>query len=155
MTVGPFAEAVREAILELHHSDPQFVRELAKMIESELGNIAAGFVDTTEFAARRHLNRDTVTKMANAGRIAGAKKDGREWRLPADAVIAPANREVAGAALTIATPPTRLRAMGSVGRRGRDARLRERQGGRMTGDRHSPYRVGMFGAPSTIRELTR
>lgn len=86
-----FRHALRAELRELLREDPSFRRELAGLIKSELSAVGSELLDVESFASSRRLNRDTVARMARAGRIAGARKDGREWRLPADAEIAPAD----------------------------------------------------------------
>jgi hypothetical protein len=88
---APFRYALRAELRELLREDPSFRRELVDLIKSELGSATDELLDVEGFAVRRRLNRDTVARMARAGRIAGARKDGREWRLPANAEIAPAS----------------------------------------------------------------
>ena len=78
--MNPFREAVRAEILELVRSDPEFRQELLTMLAAPRIEL----LDTAAFAALKGLHRDTVVRMVRAGRIPSARKEGREWRFPAD-----------------------------------------------------------------------
>jgi len=78
--MNPFREAVRAEVLELVRSDPEFRQELLSMLAAPRTEL----LDTAAFAALKGLNRDTVVRMVRAGRIPSARKEGREWRFPAD-----------------------------------------------------------------------
>ncbi len=84
-----FRAAVGDLLLELLRVDPGYLRELVDVISGEAIIASTEALDSKQFATRRRLDRDTVTRMAREGRIVGAEKDGREWRLPADAKILP------------------------------------------------------------------
>ena len=78
--MNPFREAVRAEVLELVRSDPEFRQELLSMLAAPRTEL----LDTAAFAALKGLHPDTVVRMVRAGRIPSARKEGREWRFPAD-----------------------------------------------------------------------
>jgi len=73
-------DAVRALMLELLSSDP----EIQQAVASAPGSGITKLLDTAAFAELTGLHRDTVARMVREGRIPGARKQGREWRFPAD-----------------------------------------------------------------------
>jgi len=73
-------DAVRALMLELLSSDP----EIQQAVASAPGSSITKLLDTAAFAELTGLHRDTAARLAREGRIPGARRQGREWRFPAN-----------------------------------------------------------------------
>jgi excisionase family DNA binding protein len=73
-------DAVRALMLELLSSDP----EIQQAVASAPGSGIIKLLDTAAFAELTGLHRDTAARLAREGRIPGARRQGREWRFPAN-----------------------------------------------------------------------